>query len=273
MIDPITLALIGTGVSAASSLIGSGIQGAKGRQVQREAKAFEDQLRSQGMPKMETPQEYFDLYEKAKENKAAQIASQQASQRFADVSQALQTGGLRGMGALQSVARSADLAQNEIAAQSQQQELNALSQLAGAQAQTGALNTQLGARQYMQDLQNANISYGAGLSMGAQATGNALAAIGSLGSTAASLGTMGLQNPDAWMQFIGKDGMKTPGEFSHSKNPISLVDKDGVKVGEATGGEYIFNPTQSKKLKQLASQGDTELHKYVGSLLKKFDKK
>lgn len=61
---------------------------------------------------------------------------------------------------------------------------------------------------------------------------------------------------------------KTPGEFSHKTNPIDII-KDGAKIGEMTGGEYIFNPSQAKKLKQLASSGNSKLHKFVSSLLNK----
>ena len=61
---------------------------------------------------------------------------------------------------------------------------------------------------------------------------------------------------------------KTPGTFSHSKNPIDIMQK-GAKIGEMTGGEYIFNPKQAKQMKKLASSGNTELHKFVKSLLNK----
>ena len=65
---------------------------------------------------------------------------------------------------------------------------------------------------------------------------------------------------------------KTPGEFSHSKNPIDIM-KDGAKIGEMTGGEYIFNPRQASTLQSLASKGGSPLHKYVRNLLKEFDKR
>jgi hypothetical protein len=61
---------------------------------------------------------------------------------------------------------------------------------------------------------------------------------------------------------------KTPGDFSHKTNPIDII-KDGAKIGEMTGGEYIFNPSQAKKLKQLSSSGNSKLHKFVSSLLNK----
>jgi hypothetical protein len=46
---------------------------------------------------------------------------------------------------------------------------------------------------------------------------------------------------------VGEKGMKvkkTPGPFSHKTNPIDIM-KDGAKIGEMTGGEYIINPDQA----------------------------
>jgi hypothetical protein len=76
---------------------------------------------------------------------------------------------------------------------------------------------------------------------------------------------------------------KTDGEFSHDKNPIDLV-QNGEKVGEATGGEYIFNPEQSKKMNELAKKATEggsksqkanamqKLAKFVRTTLKRFEK-
>lgn len=61
---------------------------------------------------------------------------------------------------------------------------------------------------------------------------------------------------------------KTPGEFSHDTNPIDIV-QEGAKIGEMTGGEYIFNPDQAEKLLELSKEGDTELHKFLRNLLNK----
>ena len=75
------------------------------------------------------------------------------------------------------------------------------------------------------------------------------------------------------MKLYGKDGavVKTPGAFSHKKNPIDLM-QGGNKIGEATGGEYIFNPKQMSNIKRYVSQGDkSRLHSYVRSLIKKFE--
>ena len=42
-------------------------------------------------------------------------------------------------------------------------------------------------------------------------------------------------------------GMMTNGEFNHDTNPVHLI-QNGEKVGEATGNEYILNPSQAKKI-------------------------
>ena len=66
---------------------------------------------------------------------------------------------------------------------------------------------------------------------------------------------------------------KTPGEFSHETNPIDVV-KDGTKIAEMTGGEYIFNPKQMAAIKKLVAQSDgNKLHSYMKSIIKKFEKK
>lgn len=70
----------------------------------------------------------------------------------------------------------------------------------------------------------------------------------------------------------GASVKKTPGKFSHKENPIDIM-KDGAKIGEMTGGEYIFNPKQMNNIKKFTSAGDKEkLHAYVKSLIKKFEK-
>jgi hypothetical protein len=46
---------------------------------------------------------------------------------------------------------------------------------------------------------------------------------------------------------VAKNGAKvkkTPGAFNHKTNPIHML-KDGKKIGEMTGGEYIINPEQA----------------------------
>jgi len=70
------------------------------------------------------------------------------------------------------------------------------------------------------------------------------------------------------IQSQGGKAVKTPGTFSHKANPIDVM-KDGKKIAEMTGGEYIFNPKQSQKLRNLSGQGESTLHKFVRELLSK----
>jgi hypothetical protein len=64
------------------------------------------------------------------------------------------------------------------------------------------------------------------------------------------------------------NGMVTPGEFSHKKNPIHMIDKNGDKVGEATGGELIFNPEQTEAIENMIESGrSTQLMQYMRELL------
>ncbi len=58
-------------------------------------------------------------------------------------------------------------------------------------------------------------------------------------------------------------GMMTEGSFNHNTNPIDLV-QSGVKVGEATGGEYILNPKQAASIAKESS--------YAKKLFKRFEK-
>lgn len=58
-------------------------------------------------------------------------------------------------------------------------------------------------------------------------------------------------------------GGKTPGPFSHEINPIDLI-RNGEKVGEATGNEYIVNPEQARKISKESA--------FARRLFKKFDR-
>jgi|DEB0MinimDraft_6_1074348.scaffolds.fasta_scaffold01624_2 hypothetical protein len=60
-----------------------------------------------------------------------------------------------------------------------------------------------------------------------------------------------------------KTGGKTPGAFSHEINPIDLI-RNGEKVGEATGNEYIVNPEQARKMSKESA--------FARRLFKKFDR-
>jgi hypothetical protein len=260
--DPITIAAL-AGVNLATT----GYQMYMGNKEAKKAEEAEKQLRDQGLPKMETPEEYFDLYEKYKEGRSSQLAIENAQMNFANVSDTLMKGGgARGAQSLLAASRQNTQDIYGIAAAQEDRELMGLEKLASANMTTNQINTQNEANLFMTDLAGTQAAYQAGRQMQASA-------LNQLGATAttAIMGNAQMQNNlDVANARIGKHGMKTPGEFSHEENPIDLV-QDGKKIGEATGGEYIFNPEQSEKMRELAEAEKSPLSKYVIGLLNKFD--
>lgn len=80
--------------------------------------------------------------------------------------------------------------------------------------------------------------------------------------------------------FFGEDGGRfvgdmggvsastTKGEmFSHKENPIHMIDEDGEKVGELTGGEGVLNKKDFLTTKKLVEEGDVHgLFDYLENL-------
>lgn len=259
--DPITIAAL-AGVNLATT----GYQMYMGNKEAKKAEEAEKQLRDQGLPQMETPEEYFDLYEKYKEGRASQLAIENAQMNFANVSDSLmRAGGARGAQSLLAASRQNTQDIYGIAAAQEDRELMGLEKLASANMTTNQINTQNEANLFMNDLAGTQAAYQAGRQMQASA-------LNQLGATAttALMGNAQMQNNLEVAQLKAKHGMKTPGEFSHEENPIDLV-QNGKKIGEATGGEYIFNPEQSEKMRELAEAEKSPLSKYVIGLLNKFD--
>ena len=70
----------------------------------------------------------------------------------------------------------------------------------------------------------------------------------------------------------------TPGKFSHEKNPIDLVQKNGEegkpeKIGEMTGGEAIVPPKNVKQIRNMIKTNDGQgLVRLMNRLLTKWDK-
>ena len=71
---------------------------------------------------------------------------------------------------------------------------------------------------------------------------------GGLGSAAGGALQAGLEYEKG--MFKAKHGAKLQGEFSHESNPITMTNKNGEVVGEATGSEYIINPKQAAAIKK-----------------------
>ena len=59
------------------------------------------------------------------------------------------------------------------------------------------------------------------------------------------------------MQMQPGEPEVSPGEESHEKNPIDMV-QDGMKIGELTGGEFIMPSKDADKVSEFLKEGDSE---------------
>lgn len=233
----LTGGVIGGAIGGAAG-IGQAIYG--GIQMRKANKEMQSLL--QGAPKLELPSAYKQYAEKAMDESALRAETEAINRRLSSSTQALsQAGGRALLGGLQAQVSAANQA-NTAAQQAQlQREMQGLQVLGGAQS---ALAGQKEARFQMQ--------YGEANAAKQAAAGNVAAGLGTAAKGALTYATS-LDN--------AKNGMKTKGEFSHETNPITMTDKNGNVVGEATGGEIILNPTQAKAASKES--------KYLRSLLKK----
>ena len=202
------------------------------------------------------------------------------------LSAAQEAGGSR---AVQSISPQVSRASEEANARALQQFGNVGAQLSNQEdanmltASQGRIGQQRDALQRSADMATQNMTQGIGLAAaGVAETAGGLAGLKkdkgdkekSTGITkAASIfdnANMGETQEETRPVFMSKNGMvvKTPGSFSHKSNPIDVI-KDGKKIAEMTGGEYIFNPKQSQKLRNLSEDGTSTLHKFVRELLSK----
>jgi hypothetical protein len=281
------------GLGLAQTIYG-GIQANKARKEMERVRAT--------APSLDTPSEYMKLYKESFNNDLLNRQMESLKSTTASSIGALgQAGGRALLGGIQGV--SANQAQQAQAATDVQQlrQLGALEKLAGANRDT----QQMRENRYNQDLKMAQGFFDAGM----QNVAGGIGAVGkgaaymfaednpfkktkapgggdSSGSTSGSSSQYNFsrrspQNiQDAFdemedlKQGSGEKGMvvKTKGKFSHKENPIHMV-QDGEKVGEMTGGEYVFNPEQMANIKALSKQDPKKLSTYIKSLIKKFNSK
>lgn len=212
-------------------------------------------------PSLDTPSEYFKAYKESYDQNIMNRQMENVNRALAGGTQALGAAGGRALlGGLGALTEGAAQQQQSLADMQQQRQTAALSQLAGAQEATmgrkeGRYQQELGFAQAAKEAAVQNIAGG----------------IGAVGGAGLSLAA---NMPKKAVPTAAKGAKveKTPGKFSHKENPIDIM-KDGAKIGEMTGGEYIFNPKQMSNIKKFTSAGDKEkLHAYVKSLIKKFEK-
>jgi hypothetical protein len=203
----------------------------------------------------------------ARQESDAQSAIDAAGRATATQFSAAQEAG--GSRAVQSISPQVVRASEEANARALQQFGNVGAQLSSQQdanmltASQGRIGEQRSALQRSADMATQNMTQGIGLAAAGVAD--------TLGGIPGLKKDKGGQEEDTnKIAPMVKNGtvVKTPGSFSHKANPIDIM-KDGKKIAEMTGGEYIFNPKQSQKLRNLAEDGTSTLHKFVRELLSK----
>ena len=193
-----------------------------------------------GAPDLELPSAYKQYAQRAIDQTNLRRQTEAINRRLATSTDALSKAGGRALlGGLQQSVTAANAAQQAALAQQNQQEMQGLQVLGQAQAQTQRMKEQ---RFQMQ--------YGAADAAKQAALGNIGAGVG-----AAAGGFL-----QAGMEKEFQTGGKLEGEFSHDSNPITMTNKEGKVVGEATGDEVILNPTQQAAIKKES--------KYFRNLLK-----
>ena len=296
-------AVLGAAISAGTGLITGTIDAIRGAEEREDLLDEEKRLRATA-PTIETPaafrQAVKDSYDRGlleQQNKLAQQALGTSVEALGQAGGRALLGGIGG-----ATQRFGQQTQQAALAQAEKQS-QALARLAAAEERTGVrkeqrFQTDLRRTQALTDAarKREQAGYGAlaggaagalgilgtaGLTQGAdQSFGQSL---GKLLGAGAGGGGLSLADLQRLLNTKEKGGvMRTKGEFSHDSNPIDLV-QNGEKVGEATGGEYIFNPQQSKKMYALAEEAtsasgsakkkaQSQLAKFVRSTLKRFEK-
>ena len=217
-------------------------------------------------------------YAMSQQDRAGDIAQEQIKKKAAQGLDAMTSVGAKGViggGGVGNLLETLGGMSSQAAAESQERKRLGLQQYSGIEQEIDLKNKEAQKALWMHDYGRAlGLEQAAGMrerdmllsraQARGQATQQGLTAVGQGADVVADFYTMGMAK--------GGKIKETPGEFSHKSNPIDLV-RNGTKIGEATGGELIFNPEQSGKLETLATEGSTELHKYLRGLFKKFNKK
>jgi len=232
-----------------------GLQAVYGLRQLPKAKA-EYERAAAAAPSLETPSQFYENYKNAYDATLAGMERDAIQANLATSVQALQGAGGRALvGGLSQATAQSQMAQNQMLAQERQMRLAAGQQLAAAEESA----IQRKEQRAQQQMAYANQAYQAAL-------GNIGAGIGSAGEGLMyAFGAKGKQpavtNEEVPINKHG--GMMTNGEFNHNTNPVHLV-QNGQKVGEATGNEYILNPSQAKKIAKESS--------FARSLFKRFER-
>ena len=229
-IDPVTISLLALQGAAG---VGKAVFGASQRAGGRKA------LSDAYVAPTGRPKEYAEMLSQARESAVRQRQLDEINKSMATSTEALQRAGSRGViGGIGAVTEAGIKGRTGVLGQEQADIMRALEfGIQGAERQ----RTRDAARETRERAEAT-----AAISAGTQ---NIVGGLSDIAKTAVV--TMdAMEDADDIDDGNKKHGgiQKTPGEFSHKTNPMDIM-KDGAKIGEMTGGEYIFNPDQAKKLK------------------------
>ena len=256
---------LGLGLLGSAGQIAGGIAGIKQGMDMREQGTSQlgaalndlDRLRK-AQPSLGTPTEYYDMVKNAYDQRLMQSRLEDINRGLATTVSAASQYGARGLGATLAAVTQQQRAQQEEVYQQQRLQTSALAQLASARES----EIQRREARSTRDIEYAYSEKKAGEAR--QQYGQQMMTQGMIAAG------QGIASAFVPMAAQGA-AVKTPGEFSHKKNPIDIV-QGGSKIGEMTGGEYIFNPSQADSMRKYAEGGNTPLHKFVRKTLSKFHK-
>lgn len=280
------------GIIGAAAGIGQAIYGiSQANKAKRELERIQKTAPDLNAP-ISTPSEYYKAYKEAYDQDIMNRQMESIKSGLAGTTEALAGAGGRALlGGIGAATQQAQRQAQGIADIQQQRQTEALQGLAAAQERTRSLQeNRLGMKEtrFQNELQMAQGARDAAMQTIAGGVGNiASAGIYGFGKKKGKTpGTTGTEQPnrllgvektikDAEKFKVKEKGgkiMKTPGEFSHKTNPIDIM-RNGKKIAEATGGEYIFNPKQMSNIKKYVATDDkSKLHSYVKALIKRFEK-
>lgn len=202
-------------------------QAGYGMYTMGQAKQREEFLRTQGLPKMQTPQEYYDLYQNASRSRAFEQEKAMTDSIMASNLNTLAAGGSRALiGGAPAVTLQAQRGLAGAAERDFQRQQKALESLAAAEARTAGMNFQQESARYAADLAGAQASFQAG----------AETAVSGL-DTALGAGTLAYQELN-------------PKKVDDSPDPNSggYFDIDGNEVSVKPGSEgdyFTYDPTKT----------------------------
>ena len=226
-------------------------------------------------PSLATPSAFYQQVQQAYDQRLMQQRLEDINSSLATTTQAVSQFGARGLGALAQATQQAQTAQRQEVLTQQRLQTQALRDLGLAQDRTIARQEARSTRDIEFGFDAQRLAEARVAQAEQQRIQNFANIAGGVGGIVGGVIGVGMGSGEKGMK-VAKKGYKvakTPGSFSHKTNPLTLVDKEGDSVGiELTGGEYVFNPEQSRKLLRLAKQGDSPLHKFLLKLLMKFEK-